>query len=70
MWDSICKYVFLAAIRFYKRHLTKYTPSCPHKPTCSTYAYNAIRDHGPRIGLDMAVQNIQSCGTRAKEKAA
>lgn len=56
------KWLCLLGIRFYKRFLTQYTPACPMTPCCSTYAYDAIKKHGARVGLDMAVAYLHNCG--------
>lgn len=36
-------------------------PSCRYTPTCSQYAVEAIRKHGPFKGLFLAVKRILSC---------
>ncbi|NMC37735.1 MAG: membrane protein insertion efficiency factor YidD [Bacteroidales bacterium] len=36
-------------------------PSCRHVPTCSQYALDALRLHGPLIGLLMAANRILRC---------
>lgn len=36
-------------------------PSCRYTPTCSQYAVEAIRKHGPFKGLFWAVKRILSC---------
>jgi putative component of membrane protein insertase Oxa1/YidC/SpoIIIJ protein YidD len=52
----------LAGIRFYRRFLSRYTPHCAQRPICSTYALHVVREHGGRIGLQMALDRIQHCG--------
>lgn len=53
-------YLFLIK-HVYQRWLTKYTGRCWQRPTCSQYAYEAIRDFGVTRGLEMAVARLQSC---------
>ena len=36
-------------------------PTCRFTPTCSTYAIQAIRKHGPFKGLALAVWRILRC---------
>jgi len=37
-----------AAIRGYRRWLTRFTPSCPSEPSCSAYALAAVQTLGAR----------------------
>ena len=56
------KTVFLAIIRFYKRHISPHTPAnCRFTPTCSTYAYEAINKYGALKGGWLAVKRICRC---------
>lgn len=51
-----------APILFYQRYISPLTPpSCRFTPTCSAYALEAIRKHGPLKGLWLAVQRILRC---------
>lgn len=36
-------------------------PSCNFTPTCSVYAREAVRKHGPAAGLIMAADRLQRC---------
>lgn len=56
------KKIFLALIRFYKRHISSHTPPCCRfTPTCSTYAYEAIERFGALKGGWMATKRICRC---------
>ncbi len=50
-----------AAIRLYRRRLTRFTPACPGTPSCSTYALAAVEDLGARRGLRLAVARVRGC---------
>lgn len=49
-------------ILFYRTCISPYTPaSCRFQPTCSAYALQAIRKHGPLAGLYLAIRRILRC---------
>lgn len=49
-------------IRFYQVAISPHTPpACRFTPTCSQYAIEAIRKHGPFKGLYLAVKRILRC---------
>jgi putative component of membrane protein insertase Oxa1/YidC/SpoIIIJ protein YidD len=54
-----------AAIRGYRRWLTRFTPSCPSEPSCSAYALAAVQTLGARRGLRAATHRVRACGARA-----
>jgi putative membrane protein insertion efficiency factor len=56
------------AVRFYKRHLSKYTPSCGMTPVCSSYGLNALSLHGNWWGTGMMVYRVFSCNPWNKTK--
>lgn len=52
----------IAPIQFYRRVISPMTPpSCRFTPTCSQYAIEAIRKHGPFKGMYLAVRRILRC---------
>ncbi|MEJ3657316.1 membrane protein insertion efficiency factor YidD [Actinomycetes bacterium KLBMP 9759] len=53
--------VVLAAIRGYRRWLTRFTPRCPSPVSCSAYALDAVERLGPRKGLVAAAWRIRRC---------
>ena len=54
--------LLILPIRFYQRFISPLTPpSCRFTPTCSQYAVEAIRKHGPVRGLYLAVRRILRC---------
>ena len=54
--------LLMQPIRFYQRFISPLTPpTCRFTPTCSHYAIEAIRKHGPFKGLALAVWRILRC---------
>lgn len=55
-------YPFIFLIRFYQLCISPYKPSCCRfTPTCSAYAIQAFRKHGPIKGLFLTVWRILRC---------
>ena len=55
-------WILVLPILFYQKFITPYTPpSCRFTPTCSQYAIEAIKKHGPFKGLYLAVRRILRC---------
>ncbi len=49
-------------IRFYQKFISPFTlPSCRFTPTCSQYAVEALRRHGPIKGFWLAIRRILRC---------
>ena len=54
--------VLLALIRFYRKHISPYTPpSCRYIPTCSQYAQEAIEKYGAAKGGWLALKRLSRC---------
>ncbi|MGZ5936270.1 MAG: membrane protein insertion efficiency factor YidD [Rhizomicrobium sp.] len=52
----------IAPIRFYRTFISPlFPPSCRFQPTCSQYAIEAIRTHGPLKGLALAARRLARC---------
>ena len=63
---NIISWILVAAllipIIFYQKFITPYTPpSCRFTPTCSEYAVQALKKHGPIKGLALAIWRILRC---------
>ena len=55
-------WLLILPIRFYQKCISPLTPpTCRFTPTCSHYAIEAIRKHGPFKGLALAVWRILRC---------
>ena len=56
--------LLILPIRFYQKFISPLTPpSCRYTPTCSQYAVEALRKHGPLKGMYLAVRRILRCHT-------
>lgn len=54
--------LLLLLIFFYQKCISPLKPpSCRFTPTCSQYAVEAIRKHGPLKGLYLAIKRILRC---------
>lgn len=55
-------FVLILPIRFYQKCISPLTPpTCRFTPSCSQYAVEALRKHGPVKGLWLAVRRILRC---------
>lgn len=55
-------WLLILPIRFYQRFISPLTPPvCRFTPTCSQYAIEALRKHGPVKGLWLAVKRVLRC---------
>ena len=54
--------ILILPIRFYQLSISPlFPPSCRFTPTCSLYAIEAIRRHGPFKGLWLALRRLSRC---------
>jgi putative membrane protein insertion efficiency factor len=59
---KILSFLLLIPVYFYRWFISPLTPpSCRHVPTCSQYAIDAFRQHGPFKGVLMATGRILRC---------
>ena len=55
-------YLLLLPICFYQKCISPMLgPSCRFMPTCSQYAVEALKKHGPLKGLYLAIRRILRC---------
>ncbi|MBQ3634881.1 MAG: membrane protein insertion efficiency factor YidD [Bacteroidales bacterium] len=55
-------WLLILPIRFYQMFISPLTPPvCRFTPTCSQYAVEALRKHGPLKGLWLATKRILRC---------
>jgi len=54
--------LLMVPVYFYKYVISPMTPaSCRHIPSCSEYALEALKVHGPLKGIYMATRRILKC---------
>ena len=59
---TILSYIVLIPIYFYRACISRMLPpSCRYTPTCSQYAIEAIKRHGPFRGTWLAIKRICRC---------
>ncbi|MCD8266669.1 MAG: membrane protein insertion efficiency factor YidD [Prevotellaceae bacterium] len=59
---DIVSEALILPIRLYRRFISPLTPpSCRFTPTCSQYAVEALRKHGPLKGLALALWRVLRC---------
>ena len=58
----IISIIFIGIIRLYQQLISPlFMPRCRYTPTCSEYALNAIRKHGPFRGGWLTIKRILKC---------
>lgn len=54
--------ILIGLVRLYQLVVSPWTPpSCRFTPTCSAYAIDALREHGPVRGVWLAVRRLARC---------
>lgn len=62
LFRKAATYLLLIPIRFYQYCISPLKPAtCRYVPTCSQYAIEAIRKHGPFKGLWLALKRLLRC---------
>lgn len=65
IWSSLRRgltFVLLLPIYFYRAAISPLTPpSCRFTPSCSAYAVEALKKHGPVRGLWLTMRRILRC---------
>lgn len=55
-------WLLLLPIRFYRSFISPLTPpACRFTPTCSQYAMEALKKHGPFLGTYLTFKRILRC---------
>ncbi len=59
--------ILVYPVRFYQKYLSGADGDrCPMHPSCSSYAVQAVKKHGPLIGYFMACDRLMRCGRDEK----
>jgi uncharacterized protein len=59
---SAAAWILLLLVRFYIAFMSPFFGgACKFHPSCSNYAYEAIKRHGARRGLSLAVKRLLRC---------
>ena len=59
---NLFTWILLLPIHFYRNCISPLTPpSCRFTPTCSQYAIEALKKHGPLKGLYLSLRRILRC---------
>lgn len=60
--SKLLVWLLVLPIKFYQNFISPLTPpSCRFTPSCSQYALEALRKHGPIKGLWLAIRRILRC---------
>ena len=67
IFKRICALPLIALVKFYQLCISPFTPpSCRFTPTCSQYALEALRKHGPLKGSWLTLRRLSRCHPRPK----
>ena len=59
---AIAIFPFIVLIKFYQYCISPFIPrACRYTPSCSVYAVEAFRKHGPFKGFYLTAKRIMSC---------
>jgi hypothetical protein len=59
---SLLSFILILFVKGYQYAISPlFPPSCRYTPTCSSYAIEAIKIHGPFKGFVLAGKRIASC---------
>lgn len=62
MIKKILSFVVLLPVYFYRSFISPFTPpACRYTPTCSQYAIDAVKKHGPFKGVWLTVKRLLRC---------
>ena len=60
--SRVATWPLIALVRIYQGTLSPFIGrQCRYEPTCSNYAIDALREHGPLTGTVMAVRRVLRC---------
>ncbi|MEG0993768.1 MAG: membrane protein insertion efficiency factor YidD [Bacteroidales bacterium] len=55
-------FLVLLPVYFYRSFISPFTPpACRYTPTCSQYAIDAVKKHGPFKGVWLTIKRLLRC---------
>lgn len=67
--NQLIKRICLQLIKLYKLTISPFVkPTCRFLPTCSSYAEEAIKIHGLKIGLFLIMKRLLKCNLFSKQQ--
>jgi putative membrane protein insertion efficiency factor len=59
---TLLVWILIVPVKIYQWIISPWLPkTCRYQPTCSQYAIEALREHGPITGLLLGTKRILSC---------
>ena len=67
---AAARQALLVPIRWFQQYVSPMDgPRCQFAPTCSTFGYTAVRDHGPGLGILMTADRLLRCSHLTEARA-
>jgi len=62
MITKALQWILIKVVRFYQLVISPFfPPSCRYQPTCSEYALEALKQHGPFYGSWLTLKRLLRC---------
>ncbi len=60
--NTLLQFILIKVVRFYQLVISPFfPPSCRYQPTCSEYALEALKRHGPFYGSWLTIKRLLRC---------
>jgi len=67
---AAARQALLMPIRWFQQYVSPMDgPRCQFAPTCSSFGYTAVRDHGPGLGILMTADRLLRCSHLTEARA-
>jgi len=67
---AAARQALLMPIRWFQEYVSPMDgPRCQFAPTCSSFGYTAVRDHGPGLGILMTADRLLRCSHLTEARA-
>jgi len=68
--SAASRQALLVPIRWFQQYVSPMDgPRCQFAPTCSSFGYTAVRDHGPGLGILMTADRLLRCSHLTEARA-